>query len=190
MKKKSFADFVYEMGALRQIRRTPFLNIFDNTDSVADHTFRTMLIAYYLAGEEGLDIEKVLTYALFHDTTEVRCGDNFNIQKKYIKREEKSAVEDIAEGLGEFGERLKAILEKYEDRQEPETKLVKDADIIELYTTLLENSYNGSKYSAKYIEKVAPFDEMLHFKSSVALLKNLFETDPDNFVDQIKAQRV
>lgn len=185
---KNISDFIYEIGVLRRVKRSPVLNIFDQTDSVADHTFRTAHIALYLAKKETLNIEKVLLYALTHDITEVRCGDSYNIQKKYINRDEKSATEDLSEGLGEFGELIKETLEEYEKRESPESKLVKDADILELEATLLEHAHNGSKYSQKYLD-IERTSARLTFDSSKELLKELHSTAPDNFITEILKQK-
>src|SRR5215210_3864360 len=74
-----FARFLHRVGRLKTLRRTGWLHcgVPDaETESVADHAFRTTLLAWLAAGQvPGLDREKVLKLALVHDLAEALAGD-------------------------------------------------------------------------------------------------------------------
>ena len=47
----------------------------ENPESVAEHSWRVAVIAYFFTKEEGLDPYKCATMAVFHDIAETRVWD-------------------------------------------------------------------------------------------------------------------
>ena len=81
----SIVKYIFEAGMLKRTARSGWWaeNI-KNPESVADHSFRTALIAFFLAKMEGADAERICTAAVFHDMTEARLGDMNKITARYM----------------------------------------------------------------------------------------------------------
>jgi putative hydrolase of HD superfamily len=69
--------FLHRIGRLKAAKRTGWLDRGvpkEEAESVADHSFRTGILAWLAAGED-LDRDKVLKLALVHDLAEALTGD-------------------------------------------------------------------------------------------------------------------
>jgi putative hydrolase of HD superfamily len=75
--------FLHRAGRLKATPRTGWLDRgvpADETESVADHSFRVALLAWLAArlaaaGDPALDVDRVLALALIHDLAEALTGD-------------------------------------------------------------------------------------------------------------------
>src|SRR5688572_26034137 len=93
------ADFIYELGSARRIKRSHIQFIGTSDDSISDHTFRVSFIAMIIGKMEGADIGKIAQLALIHDIAEIRTGDMNPINCKYGDQDEVKAFEHQIEGL-------------------------------------------------------------------------------------------
>lgn len=76
--------FLYEAGTLKQTRRTGWwMAGVRDPESVAEHSWRTSLIATIIAKLEGADPARAAYLAVWHDTQESRTGDVNLLGKKY-----------------------------------------------------------------------------------------------------------
>ncbi|HLH71944.1 MAG TPA: HD domain-containing protein [Chloroflexota bacterium] len=63
-------------GALKNLRRSGWRRVgLPNGESVADHSYRLSIMATLIAPRLGLNAEKAVRLALFHDLPEARAGD-------------------------------------------------------------------------------------------------------------------
>src|SRR4030043_1371166 len=112
------AKFLYEMGQLKRVKRSGWwIAGVENPETVAEHSFRTAVIAYILAQLEGVNLEKVVTMALFHDMAEARTNDAHRIVRRYVKWEDvdRKAVEDQSRRLPDkIAERISSIISEFE----------------------------------------------------------------------------
>lgn len=73
---KNLLDFFIEVGQLKRIKRSGWvLRGVNNSESIADHSFRLALIAWFLGKKKKLDIKKIIKMALLHDLCEIYAGD-------------------------------------------------------------------------------------------------------------------
>lgn len=97
------ADFFFELGALKYVKRSGwwYCGVKD-PESVAEHSFRTAGIAYFLAMEEGADPEHALALGLVHDWLETRLGDLNKVNARYLETHaaDEKVVADQAKALG------------------------------------------------------------------------------------------
>lgn len=126
----SIADFIFEMGTLRNMRRMHTQVIPNSNDTIASHSFRTAIIAFLLADMEGADKHKVLLTALFHDIPESRTGDANFVHQFYVRQEEKKAYTDQLADVP-VGKEVARLLDEYNERETKETIVAKDADILD-----------------------------------------------------------
>jgi len=122
------AEFLFETMLLKRVQRTGYQFLGPGKESVAEHTFGVMCIAWTLArmvpeADEG----RLLAICLVHDFPEARMGDLNTVQKKYVTANEKMAVAHMARGLP-FGSDLRALLHEFNAGETLEAQLAHDAD--------------------------------------------------------------
>jgi len=134
-------EFLRKVGDLKRIPRTGWVQAgIKEPESVADHSFRTALLAMVLSDQMGLDTEKVVRMALIHDLAESKTGDLTPSQKPNDHSEnESNAMAGILSLLPEGLEtRYMGLWEEYETKETPEARLVHNADRIEMLVQALE----------------------------------------------------
>lgn len=145
------ADFLFEMGMLKRTPRTGWQFLGTGEESVAEHSFRTAMIAYTLARlSEDVDPDRVVRMALFHDLPEARTGDLNYMNQKYVQADEVKAVEDLTRGLS-FGGEIRDHLTEFRAQSTPEAILVRDADHLEMLTQLKEHLDLGNRNAEEWI---------------------------------------
>ena len=143
--------FLHEVGSLKLVPRAGWLKLgIKNPESVAEHSFRTAIIAFIIAFKETNNLNiafKAATAALFHDLHEARTMDIHKVAKEYVKVNEKKAIKDQMSFLGEFD---------FSDVED----FVRDADKLEL-------AFQAVEYS-KIVEDAIEFAEGIEFKTNTA----------------------
>lgn len=124
------ADFIFEMGTLRNMRRMHTQVIPNSNDTIASHSFRTAMIGYSLAELENADKNKVLKMALFHDMPESRIGDRNFIHKFYTQAEEQKAYTDQTANVPN-GMEIASLLQEFNSKTTKEAIVVHDADTLD-----------------------------------------------------------
>lgn len=149
---KRTADFLFEVGMLKRTPRTGWQFLGSGAESVAEHIFRSAMIAYSLAemSEEQIDTSKILKMALFHDLPEARTGDLNYMNQKYATVDEERAVSDMTAGLS-FGDEMADLLDEFRSQQTPEARLVRDADNLEMLLQLKEHHDVGNRNAEEWI---------------------------------------
>ncbi len=136
-------EFLFEVGMLKRTPRSGWQFLGAGSESVAEHVFRTTMIAFVLARLDGaVDADKVLRLALAHDLPEARTGDLNYVNQKYITVDEAQAAGDMTRGLP-FGEELEELMAEYRDEKTPESILAHDADQLEMLLELKEKLDSG-----------------------------------------------
>lgn len=141
MNHEDILEFLRDVGELKMIPRTGWVQAgVKEPESVADHSFRTTLLAMILSDQMGLDTEKVVRMALIHDLAESRTGDLTPSQKPDDHSEnESNAIGEMFSRLPRrLGARYTGLWEEYEAKETPEARLVHNADKIEMLVQALE----------------------------------------------------
>jgi len=149
---KKLTQFFYEMGALRNIRRShqsAFAK--DDADNIASHSFHTAVNGYFLAKELKADCDKVIKMCLFHDMEETRSGDQNWINKKYIKVFEEEIRNDQLKEFPLAGE-IAELMKEYDERQSVEAKIAKDADLLNQIFLLRDYEHRGFKEAGCWLQ--------------------------------------
>jgi len=188
-------NFIYETGIHSKTPRSGFWFLGSGSQSVAEHSFRTTMIAYTLAHlKPKADKQKVVLMALFHDIGEGRTSDHNYVHQRYGRLAEAEAVSDIAKDVP-FGDEFLKLFKEEQEWKTLEAKLVKDADQLEWIATLREEEVKGNVKAHEWINIAAK-----RLKTDVAkkLGKMLIKTHPDSwwfdgadewFVDRKKKNR-
>jgi putative hydrolase of HD superfamily len=131
-------EFFYEIGQLRLINRMWRRFFQSETSNVAEHTLRVIWIALALAKKEKVaNEEMIMKMALVHDITESRTGEVDYISRQYAELKDELAINDM---LNEtiLEEDFLAVWKEYEKRESMESKIVKDADNLDVNLELME----------------------------------------------------
>jgi putative hydrolase of HD superfamily len=172
-------EFLYEIASLRNVPRGWRQHLGLDCASVLEHTLRVIFIALSLAKKEGVeDVNKIIKMALVHDLDETRISDLSYVQKVYVEGDEERAFTDMFGGTS-FEEFLE-INKEYTKRESLESKIVKDADNLDIDFELKELDQKGSKLPSKFVKLRKDLrDKKLYTKSAKDLWDKIQESDPD-----------
>ena len=191
MAKKDVCKLFLEAGNLKRVARSGWwLAGVKNPESVAEHSWRTALVAFVLAELEGLGKEEGETAALlclFHDLPEARCNDLHKVGATYVK-DFKEALEDAAKAQAErMPPRLaKSFLDFYSEFEGGKTRaaiVAKDADLLECAfqaKEYVEQGFSGAK------EWIAHAKQRVKTKSAKKLLAELEKTSANSWFEGLK----
>jgi putative hydrolase of HD superfamily len=141
--------FLFQLGSLRHIERS--WRQYFGTEMATDleHTMRVIFIALMLAKmEKKGDESLIIKMALIHDLAESITGDLTPIQKKYVTIDEEKAVQDMFDRTSL--EEYIIIAQEYRSRSSIESKIVKDADNLDIDIELREMLERGHGLPSKW----------------------------------------
>jgi putative hydrolase of HD superfamily len=171
-------DFFAEAGLLKHVKRSGWwVAGIKDPESVADHSFRTAVIGFYLAHLENLDPYKVVVMALFNDIHEARINDLHKMGHYYIdfKGAEKKVFKDQVSNLdGNIRQVLEQMRRDYDEQTTKESIVARDADILECLLQAKEY-YDRGHQGAKIFFKRAP--DYLKTKSAQAMWTTIKDWD-------------
>ncbi len=152
---KKLTSLFFEAGSLRKIPRSHQQTLLtqDLSDNIASHSYRVAVIGYFLSQNiEEVDSGKVVKMCLFHDLEETRTGDQNWVHKSYIKSFEDEVRKDQVKDI-KNNDNFKEISKEYDERKSLESKVAKDADILDQLLLLREYEWQGNQEAKKWLDK-------------------------------------
>ena len=146
-------QFLHEVGQLRHLPRSGYAFLGSGTESVAEHSCRTAVIAWTLARLTGVNAERAALMALFHDLGEARVGDQNYVNRRYVMTRERDAVCDAVRGTG-LEDDIIGLWDEQEARESPEARLVRDADQLDLLLNLKRELELGNPQARAWMDSV------------------------------------
>ncbi|MEU5521202.1 HD domain-containing protein [Streptomyces sp. NPDC047860] len=150
------ARFLFEAGTLKHSKRTGWwMAGVKDPESVADHSWRTALIATIIAKLEGADPGRAAFLAVWHDTGETRTGDVNHLGKKYTngQADARDITADQVTGMPEVLARaLRDVIAEYEEKESPEAVCARDADKLECMIQGVEYRDQGYVNAQRWID--------------------------------------
>lgn len=150
---------LFEIGSLKLVPRSGWFKVgIKEPETVAEHTFRTAILAFIVAREETSDLDIALKAAflgLIHDLHESRTLDLHKVAKRYTSVDSQQVLKEQMEALG-----LEEEVEGMKNLQH----YVKDADKLELLLQAKEYSEqhpsamiytNNLEFESKAAKKLA-----------------------------------
>ena len=172
------ASYLLEVGNLKRLKRTGwhFTGV-GNPETIAEHSWRTAVVAMILAGLEGADPNRSAALAVLHDTSETRIGDIAHIGRRYLTAVPNEAI--VADQVAEMPEAIAAILAsavaEFEENESPEARCAKDADKLECLIQAVEYQHAGSDLVGPWIESSLA---SLRTESARAIAEAVLKADP------------
>ena len=180
---QKLTSFFYELGTLRRVLRAhqQMLLSHDPTDNIASHSFRTAFIGYFLANELKADADKVLKMCLLHDIEEIRTNDHNWVHRRYTKMfDEEVRAEQLNDFVG--AKDLVKISHEYSQRKTIESKIAKDADLLDQILLLREYEWGGNKEAKEWLKdghgQKSEQEKQLNTKLGRDLAKEIKKQDP------------
>ncbi|MGX2997064.1 HD domain-containing protein [Streptomyces sp. JNUCC 64] len=149
------AHFLFEAGTLKNARRTGWwMAGVRDPESVAEHSWRTSLIASVIAPLEGADPARTALLAVWHDTQETRTGDVNHLGKRYARPGDPVAVTvDQTAGMPDaVAGPVREWVDEYEAGRTPEARCAKDADKLECLLQGIEYRASGHADAQRWID--------------------------------------
>jgi len=168
------AKFLFEVGMLKKTPRTGYQFLGSGRESVAAHSFRTVVIGYVLASRTpGVDLSRVIQLCLFHDLPEARTGDHNYVNKRYVTVDEVRALQDQVGGLP-FGADILSLFNEFNEGATIEARLAKDADQLDLILELKAYKDLGNPHAEDWLSFAL---QRLSTDEARALAHVVLETD-------------
>ncbi len=175
---KDIVNFLFEVGMLSKTPRSGFHFLGSGTQSVAEHTNRSVYVGYVLAIlNKKADASKVMKMCLLHDLVEARTSDLNYVHQKYAVADEYKALDDLVNTLP-FGKDIEDTLIEYSKRQSIEALLAKDADNLEWILSLKEETDTGNSRAESWIPSAV---KRLMTSEAKELAKVILKTDSDEW---------
>ncbi len=152
-------QFLTESGMLKRVVRSGWTVAgVPNPESVADHSFRSALVAFCLAVMEDEPWPEAMAMALMNDLPETRLGDLHKIAQQYLPSgtAEPEAFHDQTASLPDkLRPALTALYQEYRDQQTAASQIARDADLLECLLQAREYEEQGH-VEAKEFQRRAP----------------------------------
>jgi putative hydrolase of HD superfamily len=187
------ANFLFEVGTMRKLPRMHRQTLLtdDVSDTIASHSYRTALTAWFLAKKEGADPYKTVMMALIHDIAEARTGDHNWVHKRYIKIfEEEIEAEQL--GTLPFSD-LQELHQEYQERKSKESQLAKQADLLDQILLLREYEWQGNKEATLWLHSKGERNykegkvrlKKLTSQAAHKLGETIYKTDPSSWWESL-----
>ncbi|MCP4292388.1 MAG: HD family hydrolase [bacterium] len=183
-KPKNELDFLLTANRLKNTPRTGWaVRGVSDFESVADHSFGVALTALTISEmiEGSFDREKILTMAILHDLAESVTGDlslgGSRLLPQGAKAEaEERAMEELLSNMG-FAQRWTRVWLEFENLENDEARIVRDADRVDLLTQALVYERTTGTVNLEEFWQFAPV-KSFHFAESRGLIEQLLERRP------------
>lgn len=183
------AQFLFEAGTLKRARRTGWwMAGVRDPESVAEHAWRTSLLASIIAQLEGADPARAALLAVWHDSQETRTGDVNHLSKKYAAGADPEAVTvDQTAGMPEtLAQAVRGIVGEYEARETPEAICARDADRLECLLQGIEYRSHGYEGAQRWIDNSR---KRLSTETAQKLGDRLLELEPLDWLRSTMGER-
>jgi putative hydrolases of HD superfamily len=177
----------HEAGHLKRSRRTGWWRAgIKDPESVAEHSWRTAVLAYFIALAEGADPERAATIALFHDLAETRTGDIEYVGRHYVTAEPDEVIaKDQAAGLpAALAEPFLAVVREHEGTATAESACARDADKLECLLQAREYQRQGHQDVQAWIDNMAA---AVRTGTGRALARAALDADPGEWWREVAA---
>jgi putative hydrolase of HD superfamily len=146
------AKYLHEVGMLNETPRSGFAFLGTGQQSVAEHIYRMMHVAFLLArmSETCVNELRLMQLVMFHDLPEARTSDHNYVNRKYVVEDLEKVLDDGAREWP-FGAEIADYVREFEAGTTPEAQLAKDADQLELLLMLKKLGDLGNPHVADWI---------------------------------------
>ncbi len=147
--------YLFETGELKRIKRSGWwLAKVKDPESVAEHSYRTAIVAFILAKLEGVDANRLCAAAVFHDVIETRLLDLHKLSARYIDVHEKIEKKVVEDQLAALPKELASELASLYELKGKELDILKDADYLECALQAKEYLESGYADAQEWLDNI------------------------------------
>ena len=161
MNSKDLIHFAQEVNKSKRIKRTGWLlEGIAAPESVAEHSFRLVVLAMVLGEYLEVDSEKLVKMAIIHDLGETITGDlvverGKTINEEYKKRKEELEEKGIETLFKPFSKKYKAIFHEMIARKTKEAQIFWQLDKLEMALQAKEYEEKQKKHLPEFFENAS-----------------------------------
>ena len=161
---KDLVNFLIEIGKLKKTKRRGWvLRGMRDSETIAAHTFRMAIMAWFLGKQKKLDMDKVIKMSLIHDLCEVYAGDATPYDKilPKNKKELKKMFDNWPRSSKK--EKEKKFFEKYKKENQALEKLILKlpSSLKKEVRDLWSNYENGLTKEGRFVRQVDRVENLL-----------------------------
>jgi len=163
---ENLLDFFIEVGKLKNMpRRGWVIRNVKNPESIAEHTFRVTIMAWFFAKNKSynFNIEKIIKMSLIHDLCEVYAGDITPYDS--ILTKDKKKLQQLVKTWPRFSEKKKKKLakQKYKKEKDGLEKLIKNLPpkLKNEVKSLWMDYENGSSREGRFFKQMDRIESFL-----------------------------
>jgi putative hydrolases of HD superfamily len=185
-------EFLYEIGAIRLIQRQWHRFHMSTVGDLADHHFRVLWLSLLIARRENADVDtaKMMKMALVHDIAESRTGDADYLARQYVERNEALGISDMLADTTLEKEFLD-LWHEYEKRECLESKIIKDADNLDVDLEIREQASLGHTLPQAWsVTDARAKGPQLFTKTARELFAQIQNSDPHDWHTKSPRNRV
>lgn len=177
--KSSLKDLYSVIRQLKLSKRKGWVERKLDADSIAEHTFGAIIIGWYIAESEGVDIDRVIRILVVHDLVMAKMKDVTPKSGGYDqKREmEEKAKHKLAEVLpGNLKPEYLKLFEEYNKGISKEAVVAREADKLETLfqgITFEEETNRNDVIDEEFFNSYSKTNYSIYFKTKTG--KKLFE---------------
>lgn len=170
MTTKDIVEFSKSIGRSKKLKRSGWVREkVKNPESIADHSFRVIVLSMVLANHFKVDQTKLIKMAIIHDLGETKTGDLVVERGKKINSTEKSKkemLEDqaVVDLIGKFGKEYHRIFHEMIERKSKEAQLFWQIDKLEMAMQAKEYEKEQGLNGREFYE-----NSRMHIKDPVLL---------------------
>jgi len=173
---KEIVNLLFEARMLKSIPRSGYPFLGAGKESVAEHSFSTVFVAYAMSHmEQNIDALKLMAMCLVHDLAESRTGDLNYVNKNYVSADEDKAINDATRNVP-FGHSIVELTREFNRGESMEAKLAHDADQLSFILELKALSDIGYDPPKKWLKIIL---KRLETKTGKKISKSIMRTDWD-----------
>jgi putative hydrolase of HD superfamily len=157
-REEQILQWAVEAGLLKRVKRTGWwCSGIKDPESVAEHSHRMSLLAFYIAGQEGADPYRAASLGIFHDLPEARIGDAHAVVKRYWKNlsedEDRARAEQNAcLPTGRSRKLIEELGSEWSACRTPEAMAARDADYLECAIQALEYFWQERSVAQEWVD--------------------------------------
>lgn len=153
---KPLIRYLFEAGELKRIKRSGWwLAKVKDPESVADHSYRTAVVAFVLAELEGVDANKLCSAAAFHDLIEARLLDLHKVNARYVDVSDEIEAKVVTDQLAGMPKPIADRIGSLYNLSERERIVLKDADLLECALQAKEYVEMGYPDAQEWLDNIA-----------------------------------
>jgi len=172
-------QLIKEIGKIKRVKRSGWVREgIENSESVADHSYRVAVMAMIFGKDLGIDVDKLIKMVLVHDLGEGSVGDmvaerGTRVDPRLNKEKEEKEIEAVRQIFTGESEIFSKLQEESMRMESNEAKILKQLERLEMAVQALEYEEETGKDLSEFFENATLRIENEYLKTLLEAVKSL-----------------